>query len=231
MNDILFQLSGLMRSGGPLIPIIAILGGFLTSLTPCSLSALPFVIAYIGGGEEVSKKKNFSLSLIYAAGNALAFIAMGLVASLLGKLVNFTGPWWYYLLGAIMVLFSLDQFGLINLTKKFTKLGQKVKRNRFGALVFGIISGVFASPCATPVLTALIAMIATAQMSVAKGIGLFALFALGNAITIVTVGVLSGRVSIIKKEGYGTFAKIIQYGFAILILTFGIFLIMEGVKA
>lgn len=228
MNELLIELSSLLRSGGALVPLAAFVGGFLTSLTPCSLSSLPFVIAYIGGGEEKSRSKNLTLSATYAAGNAISFALLGLAAALLGRIINLTGSWWYILIGLLMVVVALNQFGLVDITKKFTKFGQKVKRNRFGALVFGIISGIFASPCATPILTALIFMIATSQLSILKGVGLFLLFAAGNAITIITVGMLSGRVGIIKNEGYSKFAKAIQYGFGLIILVFGVFLISQG---
>ena len=111
MNQILVNLSAMMRQGGALLPLIALAGGFLTSLTPCSLSSLPFVIAYIGGGEDQSRKRNFILSATYAVGNAITFGALGLLASFLGTLLNFTGKWWYLLLGILMLLVALEQFG------------------------------------------------------------------------------------------------------------------------
>lgn len=228
MNDLLFELSGLLKSGGGFLPLIAFLGGFLTSLTPCSLSALPFIIAYLGGGEDSSTGRNLALSATYAAGNALSFGALGLAAAFLGRVLNFTGKWWYLALGILMILLALDQFGLVNLTKSFTKLGQRVKRNRYGALVFGMISGIFASPCATPVMIALMTMITTAQISPLAGLGLYLAFALGNAITVVAAGMVSGRVGFIKTQGYSKFSKLIEIGFGIIIFAFGMFLIYEG---
>lgn len=228
MNQILVNLSAMMRQGGALLPLIALAGGFLTSLTPCSLSSLPFVIAYIGGGEDQSRKRNFILSATYAVGNAITFGALGLLASFLGTLLNFTGKWWYLLLGILMLLVALEQFGLLNFSKKFNKLGQKVKRNRFGAFTFGVISGFFASPCATPVMIALMTMITTSQLSLLLGIGLYLLFAVGNAITIITVGMLSGKVSVLRSESYSKFSKFIEILFGSIIFIFGLFLIYQA---
>ena len=38
-------------------PILALAAGVITSLTPCSLSSVPMVIAYIGGSAKKDTKK------------------------------------------------------------------------------------------------------------------------------------------------------------------------------
>ncbi len=230
MMELLGPITSLLKEGGPLMPLFAFLGGLITSFSPCSLSALPFIIAYIGGGKDQSRSSNLALSATYAAGNALAYGALGVISSLLGTIINFTGSWWYLLLGILMLLVALEQFGLTNFSKSFVKYGQKIKRNRFGAFVFGIISGIFASPCATPIMIAIMAMIAASGTSVLTAIFLFLLFALGNSVTIILAGLASGHLNmnIVQSDSYSTFAKISQSLLGVLIFALGLFLIYQG---
>lgn len=38
-------------------PLLALLAGILTSVTPCSLSSVPLIIGYVGGiGEKIPKR-------------------------------------------------------------------------------------------------------------------------------------------------------------------------------
>lgn len=228
MYDILGSLSSLLRAGGPFMPLFALLGGLVTSLSPCSLSALPFIIAYIGGGKDRSRLANLGLSATYAAGNALAYGTLGVLSALLGTLINFTGSWWYLLLGILMLVVALEQFDLTDFSRAFVKYGQKVKRNRFGAFVFGVISGIFASPCATPIMLAIMTMIAASNASIWTGLFLFLLFALGNSFTIIIAGLASGHLNLLNKTTYSTFAKVSQTVLGVLIFALGLFLIYQG---
>ena len=55
-------------------PILALVAGIITSLTPCSLSSVPMVIAYIGGSAKKDTKKAFRLSVVMATGLGLSLI-------------------------------------------------------------------------------------------------------------------------------------------------------------
>ena len=71
-----------------------------------------------------------------------------------------------------------------------------------GALIAGIIGGIFSSPCSTPVLVALIAMIAATE-STAQGAFLMLLYSIGCTALAVVLGSFP---SIIRKIGRnGTF--------------------------
>ena len=65
-------------------PFLALAAGMITSLTPCSLSSVPMVIAYIGGSAKQDTKKAFRLSLLMAIGLAITFLVFGALASVIG---------------------------------------------------------------------------------------------------------------------------------------------------
>src|SRR5690554_3903018 len=88
-------------------PLLALAAGVLTSFTPCSLSSIPLVIGYVGY-MEADQRKAFRLSLVFAAGAAVTFTMLGVVAALMGRLLGTAARWWYLLLGLLMVLMALQ---------------------------------------------------------------------------------------------------------------------------
>ncbi|WP_425539555.1 cytochrome c biogenesis CcdA family protein [Microaceticoccus formicicus] len=145
LDKILLDLSAAIRGGGVMLPLIALLGGFLTSLTPCSLSSLPIIIAYLGAGKKLDASGAFKISLTYALGNGVTLVALGVIAALLGRLVNFAGRWWYLFLGFLMIIMALQLFGVIDIFGKLQQSGRRFEQKKGGAFVLGLLSGFFAS--------------------------------------------------------------------------------------
>ena len=104
MTEALENLSQLIQTSGWLAPLLALLAGILTSFTPCSLSSIPLVIGYVGGTGQKDTKRAFRLSLTFAAGAAVTFTILGVIASIAGRLMGTTASWWYNILGVLMVL-------------------------------------------------------------------------------------------------------------------------------
>lgn len=96
-------------------PILALVAGFITSLTPCSLSSVPMVIAYISGSAKKDTKKAFRLSVVMAAGLGLTFLVFGALASVVGHYLHEIGSIWYVLLGVVMILMSLQIWGVVKI--------------------------------------------------------------------------------------------------------------------
>lgn len=227
IDNILIEISALLRDGTVAIPLLAFLGGFFTSLTPCSLTNLPFIIAYLSKG-SYTPKNAFKHSLVFAIGNAITFSILGLVASLLGQMISLSGRWTFLFLGGLMILLSLQQFGVIDFISPFLGRGEKAKQKSSGALVLGIVSGIFSSPCATPVLIALMIMVTGAGVSALKSLLVFLIYGLGHGITVITVGTLSSMGYFLGSKNQGKFSQIVQYGFGILFLVFGLYLLYLG---
>jgi len=108
INDWLDTLGVLINNNFWLAPFLAILAGILTSFTPCSLSSMPLVISYVGGYAGNDVKKAFRYSLVFCIGMSITFALLGTAASLLGKIMQGAGSWWYLVLGVLMVLMALQ---------------------------------------------------------------------------------------------------------------------------
>ena len=89
------QLAGAIGQSGWLGPLLALLAGMLNSVSPCSMSVLPLVIGYVGGGEATGWRA-VGLSATFAVGSALTLTGLGAAAALAGTMLSAAGSWWYH---------------------------------------------------------------------------------------------------------------------------------------
>ncbi len=206
-------------------PLFALLAGALTSFTPCSLSSIPLVIGYVGGYAGSDVKKAFRYSLVFCLGMAITFTALGTIASLMGRLMQVTGTWWYLILGVLMVLMALQTWDIIHIIPQNTAMSKNSKKGYIGAAITGMLGGLFASPCATPVLIVLLAMVAE-KGNLVWGIVLLLLYSIGHSVLIMVAGTSIGFVrKLSASEKYGKANRIfkIVMGSIILLLAFYMF--------
>lgn len=229
INAALEHLSVLIQGSVWLAPALAFLAGILTSVTPCSLASVPLVVAYVGGTGRKAPKVAFRYSLAFALGMAITFTALGATASLLGKLLNFgASGWWYLILGALMILMALQTWGIITIIPASYAQSRNTKRGYPGAILMGVLGGLFSSPCATPVLIALLAVVARSGNPV-WGIFLLLLYSIGHSVLVVVAGTFMGLTGKIANSGrYGLFAKVVNILLGFVILLAGLFLVYTG---
>ncbi len=207
-------------------PLLAFVSGVLTAFTPCSLSSVPLIIGYIGGRTVDDTKKAFKYSLAFCSGIAVTFTVLGALASLFGRLTRGFGAWWYISLGVLMALMALQMWDIINIMpKQLEPIGKNPRRGYMGAVALGMLGGFFASPCATPVLVVLLAMIAQ-RGNLLWGILLLLLYSIGHSMLLLIAGTsmgLAGKFgSSARFNRLGRIFKIVM-GAAILLLSFYMF--------
>ena len=221
------QIGRVIGQNAWLAPLLALLAGVLTSFTPCALSSIPLVVAYVGG-IGVEPKKAFRLSLVFALGAAITFTVLGVVAASVGQLLGTGAKWWYIVLGALMVLMALQTWDVINLIPSTYLTGKNTRRGYAGALITGILGGLFSSPCATPVLIALLT-IAAGQGNILWGALLMLFYGVGHGILAVAAGSSIGMVNrLMKNERYGALSRALKIATGILILLIGLYLFYLG---
>lgn len=168
-------------------PLLALTAGILTSLSPCSLTAIPLIIGYVGGTAEKNTKRGLFYSVVFAAGTAVTFLVLGMIAALAGRLLGNNSSLWSFLMGTLMILMAFQMWGVINLIPSFHLLTKNKARGTLGAFVSGLLAGFFSSPCSTPVLVVLLALVAN-QESVIWGLVLMLLYAIGHSVLIIAAG-------------------------------------------
>ena len=224
-NRLLESISAAISSNIWLAPLLALLAGILTSFTPCALTSVPLVIGYVGGTGKRDTKRAFWLSVVFSIGMAVTFTILGTAASLLGRLMQGTGSWWYILLGILMFLMALQTWEIFNFIPSSYAISKNTKRGFLGAFFAGVLGGFFSSPCATPVLVVLLAMVAK-EGSLLWGILLLLLYSIGHSFLVLIAGTSVGFVhKLSSSEKYGTASKILRIimGAFIMLIAFYMF--------
>ncbi|HEY5586239.1 MAG TPA: cytochrome c biogenesis protein CcdA, partial [Ruminiclostridium sp.] len=161
-------------------------------------------------------------------GMAATFTILGTAASLLGKLMQGTGSWWYILLGILMLLMALQTWEIFNFIPSSYAISKNTKRGFAGAFFAGVLGGFFSSPCATPVLVVLLAIVAKGG-SLLWGILLLLLYSLGHSFLVMIAGTSVGFVhKLSSSEKYGGVSKILRIVMGILIMIIAFYMFYLG---
>jgi thiol:disulfide interchange protein DsbD len=213
---------------------------------------IPITIGFIGGANERSIKTGWVLSSFYVFGMAAVYAALGLVASLSGKIFGSltNTPGWYLFIAAIMALCSLWMFDIIKFDPNVwlarhrrrrqhakphpgqkspaeaTRQNPPAEATVLEAFLLGATSGFIAAPCTTPILTTILSYIAT-QKSIVFGTLLMYFFAIGMGTVLVIIGTFTGAVKLLPKSGRWLQIVKICSGLLILALS-GYFLYKAG---
>jgi cytochrome c-type biogenesis protein len=218
-------LSEAIQSGTALAPLLALLAGVVTSFTPCALTSVPLVIAYVGGTRQSNPWKGFALSAVFSLGMAATFTVLGMAASMLGKLMGTSSPWWFIALGILMLLMALQVLGVFEFVPSTHLLSRSTRRGYFGAFLAGVLGGFFSSPCATPVLVVLLGLVAKSG-DVGRGILLLLLYSIGHSALVLAAGTSTSFVArIASSEKIGLFSTVVKFamGLGLLLVSFFLF--------
>ncbi len=175
--------------------LIVFAGGVLTSIGPCNVAMVPLIIGYVGGAHNLSRLRSFNISLFFTIGLAVTFVLLGVIASLVGGLLGGNTRIWYYLVAIVCFVIGLQMLGVLNLSLPawFGGLREKVQiKGLPGAFLLGLVSGLVASQCATPVLAAILTYVMAQKTGMIYGAVLLFIYALGRGVPIVLAGTFAG---------------------------------------
>ena len=181
----------------------AVLGGVLVSFSPCVYPLIPITLGIIGIDKNTSKLRGFILSLIYVFGIAITYSALGLFASLSGKIFGMVSasPVSNAIVGAACIIFGLSVLEVFNIPMPgfFPKLSAPGK-SIWSIFFLGVISGLVIGPCTGPVLGAILVYVAKRQ-NVFYGASLLFVFAYAQGLILILAGTFAGFLAGIPKSG------------------------------
>lgn len=205
------------------ITFLAVYGaGLLTSISPCVLSVVPVVIGFIGGYGQPSRTKGFLLSLLFVFGMAFTFALLGMGAAVFGTIFGAVGPVWYFVIGAISILMGLHLWQVWQIRLPGLKMVPPRLGGFFGAFLTGMFFGIVASPCATPVLVAILAMVTSTANIWLGGLLLFT-YGIGHGLPLLLAGTFTGFVKNMKS--FRKNGRIINYVSGAVLVAVGLYFI------
>lgn len=178
------------NTGNPLVLLIlAFLGGLLASFSPCILALLPVNLSYIGTLKVTSRRQALVKASLFVLGTAIILSLFGLASGFATAIiVDFKG-YVHLAIGVIILIMGLSFAGLIHLPLPQTQINLPVA----GPLGVGMTFALVSSPCASPVLFAVLAAAATTG-SQALSVLTMVFYALGYTAVIFFASLFTGIV-------------------------------------
>jgi cytochrome c-type biogenesis protein len=206
----------------PLILLsLAFAGGLLASVSPCILAVLPVNLSYIGTLKFVSRRDAVLKAGQFVLGSVTVLSLFGLVSSFAGAvMVEFRGHF-NIGVGLLMVLMGLGLSGLIRIPLPHWQVRSPVTGPYGVGLTFALVS----SPCASPVLFAVLAAAAATGSQILAVLTMVS-YAFGYTALIFLASLFTGLVKSSRKL-LSHSQSIVSIGSIFLLLT-GIYYLWIG---
>lgn len=202
----------LFAHGSAVTYALAFIGGVLTGFTPCVLPLIPVVLLIVGVDPK-RRRRSVVIGAAHGLGLALTYAAIGVIGAGVGKPIGFLFQQRWFLVGAILFFLAMafSMFGAFSLQLpsswqlKLQRLGGKGPR---GAMLAGIGTGLLATPCAGPVVAALVAHVSV-QHDLTQGFALLFTYGAGlGTLFLIVAGLYAELARRLPKGGVVAWVKI-----------------------
>jgi len=200
------------KSGSPSLRLIAaLLLGILLSLTPCIYPMIPITVGILQLNRSSSLFRSFMLAGAYTFGISTVFAILGFIAAIggatFGKIQG--SPLSVIPLAILLIYLGLSMLGLYELyIPRF--LQPKVKDFKGGSIIptfiFGMASGLVASPCLSPGLLLILDYVSSISVggsikSYIEGFMLLFAFGIGSSLPLLIIGTFSSSMKVLPRAG------------------------------
>ncbi|MGD9949053.1 MAG: cytochrome c biogenesis CcdA family protein [Desulfobulbus sp.] len=174
-------------------PFWGALGCFLWGMvsvlfSPCHLASIPLIIGYVGGQNQlIEGRKAVLYAIVFTTGLFITIAVVGLVCSLLGRMLGDVGPYWTIAIGLLLIWVALDMLGIAKCSLPGGLLSRLTIKGITGAFVLGLAYGVLSGSCTFGFIAPILAIVSV-QAKVFTGVLFILLFAIGHCIPIVDAG-------------------------------------------
>lgn len=181
----------------------AFVAGLLSFLSPCTLPLVPPFLCYMAGvsvtdlsGDRPDLRPRILLSaLSFVAGFSLVFIALGSTASIAGRFVSAHLSTLGIVAGGLIIVMGLHFLGLLRIPLLYRSATVQVDSRPaglLGAFVMGLAFAFGWTPCAGPILAAVLLM-AGSEDTTGRGALLLLAYSIGTGIPFLVAAAFTGR--------------------------------------
>lgn len=182
---------------------IAMLAGLVSFLSPCVLPLVPGYLGFLGGavGQRASggearsgRARLVGGVLLFVAGFTVVFVAMGVLAGTLGRVLLQYQDVLTRVLGVVVIVLGLVFIGVFGFAQRTLKPQVRGNLGLIGAPLLGVAMGIGWAPCIGPTYTAILS-IAYAQADVGRAVLLAVAYSLGLGIPFLLIALGFGWAS------------------------------------
>ncbi|MDD3313047.1 cytochrome c biogenesis protein CcdA [Pseudodesulfovibrio sp.] len=188
--DQAFLLINQWMTGGVLLGALGcFMWGMVSVLfSPCHLASIPLIVGYVAGQDRLVEGRRATVfALLFTSGLFLTIAAIGVVCSLLGRMLGDVGPYWTIAVGLILLWVALDMLGVSSCSLSGGLMARLKVKGMSGAFLLGLAYGVLSGSCTFGFIAPILAII-TVQEKILTGVAFIALFGLGHCIPIAVAG-------------------------------------------
>ncbi|MEE4137592.1 MAG: cytochrome c biogenesis CcdA family protein [Desulforhopalus sp.] len=201
--------------------LMALLAGLASIASPCVLPVVPIIVT---GTRDDHRHR----PLLIVLGLSATFIAMGVITAIFGGVVAGVMPLVEKGAALLVMVFGALMLFDINLFKRFNFFHrlQSTSKGRWSGLVLGLTLGLVWIPCVGPILSGVLALVAT-QGQVLGGMLLLFAYSLGFAIPMLMAGYATQafRQNIRLFSAHPLAVRLVS---GLLLIAFGFFMLTNG---
>jgi len=202
--------------------VIAAFGaGVVSFLSPCVFPLVPGYLSYIAGTTAREAQREGAHALFFVLGFALIFALLGAAASSVGAVLSGHKLLLERVAGVMLIIFGLFLARLVPLPVLFQERRAHVAGSEPALLRSALVGAAFGagwSPCIGPILGSILAL-AAAGTTLAQGVLLLLIYALGLGVPFILVGLAIDRVGPLVRRINRYTGPISILGGAIMVVT------------
>ena len=189
MDQFFLTINSWMGQGLLLGGLGCFLWGMVSVLfSPCHLASIPLLVSYVAGQNQIVEgRKAVLYAVLFTLGLFITIATIGIVCTLLGRMLGDVGPYMSIAVGAILVWVSLDFLGVAQCSMSNGLMAKIQVKGMVGALVLGLAYGILSGSCTFGFIAPILAII-TVQNKIITGITFIVLFGIGHCIPIALAG-------------------------------------------
>lgn len=158
-------------------------------LSPCHLASIPLIVGFVDRQGQISTKRAFAISTVFAAGILATISIIGLVTAMAGKILGDVGPYGNYFVAGIFFVVGLYLMDVISMPWSAPGQMNIKRRGLLAALILGLIFGVAVGPCTFAYMAPILGVtFKVAQTNLLYGAVLLIIYGLGHCSVIVFAG-------------------------------------------
>jgi cytochrome c-type biogenesis protein len=176
------------------VPAIALTAAFVWGvlsilLSPCHLASIPLIVGFIDQQGQMSTKRAFIISVLFAVGILITIAAIGLITAAAGRMLGDVGRYGNYFVAAIFFLVGLILLDVIPIPLSGPgQIGMK-RKGMLAAFILGLVFGIALGPCTFAYMAPMLAVtFKTAATNLLYGLSLLLAYGVGHCSIIVLAG-------------------------------------------
>lgn len=184
--------------GAPAMAVAAAFAWGVASLllSPCHLSSVPLIVAFIQGQGPMPIRRAFALASVFAVGILVTIGTVGLLTAAAGRMLGDVGSYGNYAVSIVFFLVGLSLLDVLNLSWAVPNASAWRARGLPAALGLGLIFGLALGPCTFAYMAPMLGVVFTVgRASVGYGLLLIGAYGVGHCAVIVAAGTTTEWVS------------------------------------